>query len=456
MIYSAFIMLSYVVLCFISRFSIRKYDVNNGFVNFEDILHSPLAPRITLIAPAYNEGVTIIENVKSLLSIRYRKLDIIIVNDGSTDDTMEKLKIAYRLEKYRNNPAGMLKTKQIKGVYRSSYITTHNLIIIDKANGGKSDALNAGLNYAKSNLVACIDVDCILEPDSLQKMVKPFLESEGEVIATGGIVRISNSSQVMDGHMVEAKLPKRWLERFQFLEYLRAFLIGRMAWSKLNGLLIVSGAFGLFRKDIAMKCGGYDTGSIGEDMELIVRMRKYMHKLNRKYKVVYIPDPLCWTEVPSNISVLGRQRNRWTRGLIDTLVKHKDICLNPKFKLMGMLSYPFWLFFEWMAPLLEIIGLTLCIYQLLMGNLYVENFLVLLLFVYVFAFALSCFSLLQDELTTFKYVRRKDLLYLILTALIEPIVFHPMTVYWSLRGNIDYLKGKKRWGEMKRSGFKAV
>lgn len=193
-------------------------------------------------------------------------------------------------------------------------------------------------------MILCIDVDCIVQEDALLKLAKPYLEEKYQVIATGGVVRIANSCKVEDGKLVEVNMPKNLWPRFQVLEYIRAFLMGRMAWSRLNGLLIISGAMGLFDKNIVIKVGGYDDSTVGEDMELVVRMRRYMYEQDRRFKVVYIPDPLCWTEAPGDLQILGRQRNRWTRGTIETLWMHKDLFFNPRYGILGMLSYPYWFF----------------------------------------------------------------------------------------------------------------
>ncbi len=225
------------------------------------------------------------------------------------------------------------------------------LTVVDKENGGKADALNFGLNISDSEYVACIDVDCLLLEDALQKMIKPFLEAtDYKVIATGGVIRIANSCTIKDGKLIDVNLPKKMLVKAQILEYLRSFLLGRMAWSRLNGLLVISGAFGLFDKKIAIEVGGYNTNTVGEDMELIVRMRRVMEEQKRKYKVAYIPDPLCWTEAPDNYKIFVSQRNRWTRGTIETLRMHRKVGFNPKYRSLGLMSYPYWLIFEGLAP----------------------------------------------------------------------------------------------------------
>lgn len=453
LVYVISICSSYLILAAISRYEMRKYIRKNQFVDHKIILSSPIAPSVSLIAPAYNESLTIIDNVKSLLSIMYNRYEVIIINDGSKDDTMQKMVKAFDLKKVDYVFDQKIKAKPVKGIYKSSNKAFRKLLVVDKENGGKADALNVGLNISTKELVACIDVDCIIEPDALLKMVKPFMQEEIPVIATGGVVRIANSCVVEEGRLVEVKLPKNLLARFQVLEYLRAFLLGRMAWSKLNGLLLISGAFGLFKREIAVECGGYDHTTVGEDMELVVRMRRYMHEKNKPYKVVYIPDPLCWTEAPSTDKILGRQRNRWARGTFETLVRHSKLFFNPKYGLMGTVSYPFWLFFEWLAPFIEAAGLIFFIILVVLGKVNWIFFVSLLAAVYAFALFMSASTLLSEELSYFKYTQKRDIFKMILVAIIEPVIFHPRVVWWSIKGNFDLWKGKKSWGEMTRQGF---
>lgn len=446
-------MFSYVVLAIISLVELKRYLRKTRCTDYMSILTSPFAPGISLLAPAYNEGLTIIDNVKSLLSIMYNNLELIIINDGSKDDTIDKLISAFDLVQVPFNVHSTIATKPVRGVYKSKNRAFKKLTVVDKQNGGKADALNVGMNISTKELVACIDVDCIIERDALLKMVMPFLQSKTPVIATGGVVRIANSCSIEEGKLQEVKLPKQQIVRFQTLEYLRAFLIGRMAWSKLNGLLLISGAFGLFRKDIAQQAGGYNHNTVGEDMELVVRMRMYMAERKQPCKVVYIPDPLCWTEAPSDYKTLARQRNRWTRGTFETLSLHRKMFFNPKYGLMGMLSYPYWFFFEWLAPWIEVTGLIFMTVLLLLGKGSIPFAISLVLAVYTFSVFISMTALLAEEFSYNQYKQKRDILKLVITALIEPILFHPRNVWWGILGNIDLLKGKKNWGEMTRKGF---
>ena len=452
-LYATTIAVSYLLLAFVSMREMKMYMHKNYFIDYKYILSSPFAPGISLIAPAYNEGLTIIDNIKSLMSIMYNNYEVIIINDGSKDDTLVKMIEAFDLVTVDFDLQYTLATKPVRGIYKSRNRAFKKLLVVDKENGGKADALNVGLNISKRELVACIDVDCIIEPDALLKMVKPFLEDSSEVIASGGVVRIANSCVIEDGRLIEVRLPEKFIARVQVLEYIRAFLLGRMAWSKLNGLLLISGAFGLFKRNIAIEAGGYNHKTVGEDMELVVRMRVYMAEHKRKYKVVYIPDPLCWTEAPSNYKILGRQRNRWARGTFETLKLHKKLFFNRKYGVMGMLSYPYWFFFEWLAPFVEFFGLVFFLGLVVLGMVNWGFFFCLLLVVYSFAFFISMSSLLSEEMSFYKYTQKRDIIKMILTALIEPLWFHPRIVWWSLKGNFDLFKGKKSWGEMTRQGF---
>jgi poly-beta-1,6-N-acetyl-D-glucosamine synthase len=456
LIYTIILVAFYLTLAVISIFEMRKYMKQNYFVDYKYILSSPFAPGISLVAPAYNEGLTIIDNVKSLLSIMYNSFEVIVVNDGSKDDTLGRMIAAFDLVRVDFDFQYRIPTKKVRGIYKSRNKAFKKLVVVDKDNGGKADALNVGLNISKKELVACIDVDCIIEPDALLKMVKPFMEDSHdsrEVIASGGVVRIANSCVVEEGRLIEVRLPEKLIARFQVLEYMRAFLLGRMAWSKLNGLLLISGAFGLFKRDVAIGAGGYNHNTVGEDMELVVRMRRFMHEQKRKYRVSYIPDPLCWTEAPSSYHILGRQRNRWARGTFETLKIHRKLFFNPKYGTMGMVSYPFWFFFEWLAPFIELAGFILFILLASLGKVDWSFFAASFAAVYSFAFFMSMLSLLTEEMSFFKYTHKRDVSKMILTALLEPLWFHPRVMWWSIKGNIDLVKGKKTWGEMTRQGF---
>ncbi|WP_240793886.1 glycosyltransferase family 2 protein [Antarcticibacterium arcticum] len=452
--FAVFVMISYIILAIISGVSLKAYLKKNRFVNYNALLSLESAPRVSLIAPAYNEGKTIQENVRSLLAINYNNFDVIVVNDGSKDDSIPVLIKAFELVSSGMQYLPEIPTKEVKAIYVSSNPAFSKLIVVDKFNGGKADALNTGMNLSKNPYVVCIDVDCIMDKDVLLKLAKPYLEqSDKKVIATGGVVRIANSCIIKSGKLIEVKAPDNFLARIQVIEYLRAFILGRMAWSKLDGLLIISGAFGMFDREIAIKSGGYDTNTVGEDMELIVRMRRHMIDRKESYVVQYIPDPLCWTEAPESYKILGKQRSRWMRGTIETLWTHRKMMFNPKYKTLGLLSYPYWLFAEYYAPIIEVTGILITIVLVAFGIISWKFFLLFLLLVYLFAVMFSMMALYTEESTFKRYETIADLKKLTLVALLEPLIFHPFTVYAALKGNWEKLSGNKGWGDMTRTGF---
>ncbi len=445
----------YLSLAVVSAFELFGNYQEAKITNYDAIISTPFAPLITVIAPAFNESLSIVENIKALLGLYYPNYEIVIINDGSKDDTLEKTIKAFDLEKIPFVYDYKIPCAEVRGIYKSRKKSYNNLTVIDKINGGKADALNSGVNIAKGDYFISIDVDSIIDPYALQKLVKPFFEeTDKKVIATGGVIQIANSCKIQDGQVIEINVPDKFLPRCQVIEYNRAFLMGRMAWSRLDGLLLISGALGLFDLEVVVGCGGYYTKTVGEDMELVVRMREYMVRKKQKYKVVYISDPLCLTEAPSSLKVLGSQRNRWTRGTIDTIFLHKKIFFNPKYGFMGMISHPYWVLFEWLAPLIEVFGLIYFIIIALMGEIYWPFFFVMLFFVYFFAITLSTYSIVYDHLAHHRYKTRRMIIKLILTAWLEPFFYHPLTVYWAVRGNIDYfIRRKKGWGKMTREGF---
>lgn len=459
------------------------YFRKSRLTDYSLLASSPYAPSVSILAPAYNEGANIVENVRSLLSIYYNHLELIIINDGSKDDSMQKLIAAYQLEPATVSYNEQLASKQVKVIYKSSNSAPNNLVVyneqlptkrvrtiykssnpvysklvvIDKENGGKADALNAGINLAGNQYLVCIDVDCILEQDALLKLLKPFMEeSDKKVIAAGGVVRIANSCVFENGKLVEVNLPKQLLPRFQALEYIRAFLLGRMAWSRLNGLLLISGAFGAFDRKIAIEAGGYNPKTVGEDMELVVRMRRYMADKKVPYKVAFVPDPLCWTEAPTSYKILGRQRNRWMRGTIETLRIHQKLFLNPNYGILGLLSYPYWFFFELLAPIIEFGGMACFIILAIMGLVNWPYFLALTAFILIFGWLFSVFAILMEVATFNQYKKRGEVGKLIFTAMLEPFIFHPFVVWSSIRGIIDLVRKNTSWGEMTREGFQGA
>ena len=444
---------SYLILGIFSAMALRRYLRKNSYVKYDSLVLSPLSPKISIIAAAFNESKTIIDNVRTLLSLYYNNFEVILVNDGSTDNTLEEIKEHYELTKVNYYFDYHIPCERIRGVYKSKNPSYNRLIVIDKKNGGKADSLNAGINICQNSLFVSIDADSIIETDSILKLVKPFLEEkERKVIGAGGVIRIVNSCDVERGRIREIHLPGQILPRLQVLEYTRAFLLGRMAWSRLDGLMLISGAMGIFDRETVIKGGGYSIKTVGEDMELVLRMRRRMAEEGVKYEVTYIPDPLCWTQVPSDFRSLRKQRTRWTRGLVESLTTHRKIFFNKTYGHLGLLGYPYWFFFEWLAPLIAFLGFIFSIFLVVTNSINWPFYLLLFLFIYTFAVSLSTWAILFEEITYHKYKKKRDVLKLLFAALLEPF-FYPMHTYFAVRGNLEVLRGKKGWGKAVRKGF---
>ncbi|MEJ7693928.1 glycosyltransferase [Daejeonella sp.] len=454
--YSVILMFSYLMLVIFSLIEIKRYNRRCRYIDYAALLNSQHVPGISVIAPAFNEARTIINGVHTLLSLNYPKYEVIIVNDGSTDNSLHQLIDEYDLTESNFYYHAEITTHPVTKIYKSTNPVYSKLIVVDKENGkSKADASNAGINVSSYPLILCADMDCILDKDTLIKMVRPFVEEKIRVIATGAVIRVSNSCEVENGYLKKVRVPDSYLPLFQELEYIRAFLLGRMAWSKINGLMLVSGGIGLFDKEIVLSAGGYDHDSLGEDMELIGRMRVWMHDNKQKYQVIYIPESLCWTEVPSSLRVLARQRTRWAKGLAQTLWIHRKVFFNPKYKVFGLLTFPYFVFFEWLAPLIEAGGLIYYIYLIITGQIAWVYALILLAFIYSFSVMITIMAILWDEVAGMKYLKKTEVFKLCLAAVVEPLAYHPLTLFFSLRGNFFFFTNRNlTWGVMTRIGFK--
>ena len=458
-IFISFFSLTYILICII--LSVLSYSAILRHLRYQKYISEDILTRsnhllgVSVIAPAFNEGVNIVNNVKSLLSLTYPKFEIIIINDGSTDDSLSKLIKEFELVKVDFYYQEKIVTKTIRGHYKSTNPIYSKLLVVDKENGkSKADASNAGINSSQYPLFLCTDVDCILKRDTLLKLAKPFMENEKRVIATGAGIRISNSCEVKDGFLHRVHFPKDWFPRFQELEYIRSFLFGRMAWSQINGLLLVSGGLGMFDKEMTIKAGGYWHQSLGEDMELITRMRKYMYDNKLPFLIKYIPESLCWTEVPDTKEVLIRQRTRWARGLIQTLYLHRKMFFNPKYGKTGFMILPFFLIFEFLVPIIELLGIIAMVIIFLNKSLNFYNLAIIGFSVYIFYILITLISILIDDLLYKSYANYKELIVLILMVMIEPFVYHPLSVYASLKGYWFFFRQKEqKWGVMVRKVF---
>ena len=411
------------------------------------------APPIALLAPAYNEAATIENSIQSLLKLEDPAFEVIVINDGSKDGTMDVLRAAFELESVQRDYEAAIAHKPIRGIYRSA--NHPQLLVIDKFNGGKADALNAGLNLARAPIVCSMDADSLLEPDALLRAVQPFVEDPQRVIASGGTVRVVNGCSVVDGRVMQIGLPKNIWALLQTVEYLRAFLLARLAWSRMGVLTIVSGAFGLFRRSVVIEAGGYANNTVGEDMEIVVRLHRRFREMDKPYRIAFVPEPVCWTEVPETLEMLGRQRSRWHRGALETFASHKDMLFNPKYGRAGMLGMGKVFFFDVLAPVVEFIGYILMPLMWLFGLLSLDFFVAYLAAAFAFGVAISVGSLAIEEAELRRFPKARDLIILAGAAVLENFGYRQLNSYWRIRGLWQWLRGEQAWGSMARKGFSA-
>ncbi len=439
----------YIILYIIAFVEISDYAQREVFGGFSELFTSKYAPPVSLIVPAYNEEATIAESVHSFLALHYPMHEVVVVNDGSKDGTLDVLMREFDLWESDQPIRKQLKTAEILDVYASP---SERLVVVDKANGGKADALNAGICAARYPLVCCIDADIILEEDALLRVARPMVESS-EVAAVGGIIRVANGCEVDSGRVVEVKTANEALPNLQIVEYLRAFLAGRTGWSVLNCLLIISGAFGMFRRQDLIDAGGYAHDTVGEDMELVTRMHRTLREAGRSYKITFVPDPVAWTEVPATMRVLRRQRDRWHRGLMDTLLRHRKMMLNPRYGTVGLFGMPYFFLFEFLGPVVELLGYIAFVAGLLLGILSLKFAVTFFLAAVGLGVLLSTAAVFLEELRLRRYPRWRDILKLTGYGILENFGYRQLNTVWRFLAIISFLRKNQSWGAMERKGF---
>lgn len=442
----------YLLLFFLSFKQIKEYLKQSPYSEIKEFSLSNLSTPISILVPAFNEEKTIVQSVSSLLQINYPEYEIIVINDGSKDRTMEELEREFSLSElpiYALRKS--IKTEPVHRMYRSTKYPS--LIVIDKENGGKADSLNTGINFSSYPYFCSVDADSMLEPDSLIKAMKPLFEGGENVVACGGIIRVVNGCTVENGYLKKVQLPKNKLAISQVIEYLRSFLMGRLGLSSLNNLLIISGAFGIFRKREVLEVGGYSVDTVGEDMELIVNLQKYLYKEKSDAKVLFVPDPVCWTEVPEDVKSLHKQRTRWQVGLIQTLIKHKDTLFNPRYKSMGLLAMPYFLLVELLGPTIELLGLIFITIGLYFDLVNIPFAILFFTFTLVFGVFLSVSAILLEEYSFRKYEKVTDLLKLLFYSILENFWYRQLNAIYKTWGFVRFLKKDTGWGVQKRKGF---
>lgn len=448
--YFAFLGASYVILGTTAFFALRRHAARARLIGVDELLASAGAPGITLIAPAFNEEATCVESVRSLLALRYPEYEIVVVNDGSRDATLARLSEAFSLQPADRLATASLPTRPVRGVFRSA--RHPRLWVVDKDNGGKADALNAGLNHCRTPVFCAMDADTLLERDALVRIVRPFLE-DGRTICAGAIVRIANGSAIAQGAVSSVRLPDSWLARFQILEYLRAFLSGRMGWSAFGATLIVSGAFGLFDRAVVVDAGGYAGGTVGEDMELVVRLHRHCRQRGRPYRIAFVPEPVAWTECPESLQTLGRQRDRWQRGLAEVMRIHRAMLFNVRHGVVGLFALPYHLFLEMFGPAIELLGYIGLVLALATGHAGIGLLSGFLAIAFLLGASLSFAAVALGELTFHRYARSSDILRLFLLGILDCFGYRQLSSWWRIRGLFSFLRGRKEWGAMERRGF---
>ncbi|MGE7673393.1 glycosyltransferase family 2 protein [Lysinibacillus sp. NPDC094403] len=449
--YMLFVIVSYCTMFVIAMLTLRKrYKLDPS--EYDDAhIDAFYSKPVSLLVPAYNEEIGVVDTVYSLLNLRYPQTEIIIINDGSTDSTLQTVIEHFRMKPVDKIVRTNIPTKQVKQIYESEIYK--NCILVDKENGGKADALNVGINVSQYPYFCSIDGDSILDEKSLLRVMKPIILSDGEVIAAGGNIRIANGAKMQLGSVYETHLPNNYLVIMQIIEYLRAFLMGRIALSKYNLVLIISGAFSVFSKEWAVEAGGYSTNIIGEDMELVVNIHRLIRKKKENKRIEFVPDPVCWTEAPQTLGVLRNQRRRWHQGLFESLWKHKTMTLNPKYGLIGFIAFPYFWLVECLGPIVELGGYIYIVVAFFLGKIYYEAAVMLLLLFVIYGVIFSIASILFEAWAMNTYPRKRELFRMILLAFTEIFWYRPLTLLWRCEGLVRFVLRKSDWGNMKRVGI---
>ena len=445
---------SYLVLILIALGEFVRTLRRAPFAGHDEAATSPLTPPVSVIMPAYNEAAGIVEAVRAMLLLRYPEFEVVVVDDGSTDGTLDALRDAFDLAEVEYVVPDDV---PVRGRITSVHLPRGGpvrLVVARKDNGGKADTLNVGINLARYPLLCMVDADSILDSQALLAVAKPFCDDPLRVVASGGVVGLANGCTVVAGRVAEARVPPDVLGRVQVVEYLRAFLLGRTGWSKLGSLLVIAGAFGLFRKDAVVAVGGMDPDCIGEDAELVIRLHRQMREQGRDYRIVFVAEPISWSEAPSKLTILARQRRRWHRGLTEILLKHRRVIGNPRYGRIGLLALPFYVAFELLAPLVELSGLVLVPLGVLIGAVDVDFLWRFMLAAYAYAIVVSMVSVGVEEYAFHRFTRWRDVWGAVVGVVVENIGYRQLTAWWRLRGMWDALRGSPQvWGAMTRAGF---
>lgn len=440
---------AYIVLVVVGAFENRLRRHESAAEDYDTIAASRFTIPVSVIAPAFNEETAILDSVRSLLAFDYPEFEVIIVNDGSTDGTIEALRGAYALEPYELFTRSLFPSEEVRGVFRSA--VEPRLLVVDKENGGKADGLNAGLNVARCRYVCCVDADTIFEPDALLKAMRLVVEDPARVIGVASFLTVSqNALQTMSEPIGSRRIGWKPLIAFQQLDFLRAFFNNRLAWSRLDFMLCAPGAFQVWRKDVLEEVGGYEPGFSCEDIELTYRVHERMRREKRDYKIICLPDNIATTEGPDTVRKLVSQRERWQRVIIETVVHYRRLLFNPRYGAVGVVGAPFYLLSEVLAPLFEVIALATIPAAALLGVLDWAAFALVVGTLGFLNASLTAAAILASDVQSRTY-RLRDLAWLTLLAPLDLLAYRPVMAWARLKGTWRFLRGDKGWHKFERN-----
>lgn len=441
----------YMVLMLICLYTVTLHSKFAARTAVAEYLDSPVTPPVALLVPAYNEEDAIIGTVVSLMRLNYPEKEIIVIDDGSSDRTLLNM-----IEHFQLLPMDLIYRATLPCKAPGTFYYSHrypDLLVISKPNGGKADALNCGINMARSPYFCTVDADTVIERDALVRLMAPVIHSNVNTIVSGGVVRIANGCDLQDGELKEIHLPKSWVERCQIVEYIRTFLFGRPGWNFLNATFIASGAFCLLHRESVVGAGGFSTDTVTEDIDIIATLHKHMRRKKWKYRMVFTTDPVCWTEAPSSIKMLAPQRRRWQLGLVQTVMKHNDMIFDPRYGMLGMTSMPFHAYIEAIGCLVEAAGTIMIPFSFLVGAMPFSLFLLIMGLAVGYGTLFSLGSVLLEEATLRRYPKAQHLFILVWYAFIENFGYRQMITFYRAQGVVRYFTGLRGWERVVHRGI---
>lgn len=450
-VYAVVLNTGLLLLTLLALYEFANYRRRLTFAGYDETFGDPIARAVSVVIPAYNEGESIVSTVQAMMALRYPEFEVVVVDDGSTDDTAAVLIETFSMVRA---PLVVAEAIPLVGQVEETWISPRggfNLVLVRKTHGGKADALNTGVNIARKELICMVDADSVLDPDALLHVARPFADDPERVVASGGVVRVADGCQIREGRVVEVAMPRTRLGRIQVVEYLRSFMVGRAGWSSVGGLIVISGTFGLVRKDLLFALGGLATDCATEDAELVVRLRRWLADHSRAGRVAFVSEPVAWTRTPASSERLGAQRRRWHRGLSEVLWRHRGMLLRPRYGAAGLVTMPWYWVFELLGSLIELLGSAFLAISLLAGGAHLvagtptlvdgDSLALLVIAWMVYPLVLSLVALLAEEVSYRRYLGVPDLLRAVWGALEEQVGYRQQTAWWRLQGTLAAMRG---------------